>query len=106
MKITLAVFFLLCASAAFAQSAPVLSNEPQFTTFQDHPQRAEPHGLASEQFIVGGSSDAYSYAQGQEPLWQFGPVSQPVPLGDIARACRKEKESVKKAGVVLEKQGS
>jgi hypothetical protein len=39
-------------------------------------------------------------------LWEFGPVSQPTPLGDVARAYRKEKSVAKKAELVLEKQGS
>jgi len=39
-------------------------------------------------------------------LWEFGPVSQSVPLGDVARAYRREKLTVKKSEVILEKQGS
>jgi hypothetical protein len=61
--------------------------------------------LAAEHPLVGGT-DTYSYAQGERPLWEFGPISQPVPLGDVARAFRREKLDAKKAQVVLEKQGS
>jgi len=45
----------------------------------------------------------YYYAQGERPLWEFGPVSQPIPLGDIARAFRKEHAAAKKAQRVFEK---
>lgn len=62
--------------------------------------------MATETPVAGGAADAYGYAQGEQPLWEFGPVSQPVPLGDIARAYRKEKMTGKKAEILLEKQGS
>ena len=106
MKTTLLILFILCATAAFCQSAPVLSNEANITTFYEHPAHAEPHALALEHPIVGGASDAYDSAHGQEPLWEFGPVSEPVPLGDVARAYRREKTAAKKAEFVFEKQGS
>lgn len=60
--------------------------------------------MAREHSLVGGGT--YSYAQGERPLWEFGPVSEPRPLGDIARELRKEKQSAKKAEIVFEKQGS
>ncbi len=107
MKPTLLVIFVLFAAAAFGQqSAPVLSNQPSVTHFTEHPEHAEPHSMAAEIPIAGGASDAYSYAQGEIPLWQLGPMSAPVPLGDVARACRKEKQATKKAELILEKQGS
>jgi hypothetical protein len=62
--------------------------------------------MGTEHSLVGGASDAYSYGQGEQPLWQFGPVSVPTPLGDVARAYRKEKTAAKKAEFVYEKQGS
>ena len=68
--------------------------------------QAEQHALASEHALVGGGSDTYTYAHGERPLWEFGPVSEPVPLGDVARAYRKEKLTAKKATKILEKQGS
>jgi hypothetical protein len=104
MKITLYLLLLLCTAAAFGQTASVLSNNPQMLVVPDHPQHAEQHAMATEHSLVGGGT--YTYAQGERPLWEFGPVSEPTPLGDVARAYRKEKASVKKAGTVLEKQGS
>ena len=105
MKLTLLAIVVLCSAAAFGQ-AGALSNQPMVLELPDHPQHASYTPLACEHPLVGGSSDTYTYAQGERPLWEFGPVSQPVPLGDVARAYRKEKLAAKKAEVVLEKQGS
>lgn len=105
MKTTLLLLFLFCAAAAFGQGS--LSNQPVVLELPDHPQHASYGAMASEHPLVGGSSDTYTYAQGERPLWEFGPVSDPpIPLGDIARAFRKEKLAAKKADKVLEKQGS
>lgn len=106
MKITVFVFLILCTAAAFGQSAPTVSSTPQPAIFTEHPLHAGPHAMGTEEPIVGTTSDAYSYAHGEVPLWEFGPISQPTPLGDVARAYRYQKSTAKKAGVVLEKQGS
>ena len=103
MTTTLLVLFILCA-AAFAQNGGVISNQAQIMQFPEHPQHAELHAMAREQSLVGGSS--YSIEHGEVPLWEFGPVSEKPSLGDVARAFRKEKQTAKKAAVVLEKQGS
>jgi hypothetical protein len=106
MKTTLVVLFILCAAAAFGQTGvAVLSNQPQIIEPASHALHAEQHSLATETPLVGGG--AYTYAQGERPLWEFGsPNPAPAPLGDVARAFRKEKQSARKAEVVLEKQGS
>ncbi len=107
MKTTFVVIFVLFAAAAFAQTAPVLTSQPQMVVMPDHIQHAEQHNLATEQSLVGGGS--YTYAQGERPLWEFGPVlPPPTPLGDVARAYRREKEKLNapKAEIVFEKQGS
>lgn len=105
MKITLFTLFLLVTTGAFGQAIGGVSSEAHMTQIPDHPQHAEQHALAAEHSLVGGGS--VSYARGERPLWEFGPVSQPpVPLGDVARAVRKQKLAVKKAEIVLEKQGS
>jgi hypothetical protein len=106
MKTTIFVLFVLCAAVAFGQSAPVLPNQVQVFEIPDHPGHAAPHEMAPEQLLVGGSPSTYTYAQGERPLWEFGPVSEPVPLGDVARAYRKQKLTAKKAEIVFEKQGS
>jgi hypothetical protein len=103
-KLLFAIVFL-SASAAFGQAGSI-SSQAQAIEFPDHPQHASLTAMACEHPLVGGASDNYTYAKGEVPLWEFGPVSQPVPLGDIARAYRKEKQAAKKAEIILEKQGS
>ena len=105
MKITFVVLFALFSATAFAQSA--LSSQPNVIEMPEHPLHAEQHAMAVEQSLVGGSSNTYTYAQGERPLWEFGPISVPVPRGDVARAYRKQKEAMDvKPVVVFEKQGS
>jgi hypothetical protein len=110
MKITMIVLSILFAGlwtgSAFGQTGvSVLSNQPQVIESPSHPLHAETHAMATETPLVGGGG--YTYAQGERPLWEFGPVSEPpTPLGDVARAYRKEKQSARKAEIVLEKQGS
>jgi hypothetical protein len=106
MKTILFATILFCSAAAFGQVG-ALSNQAVPLQIPDHPQHASYTPMASETPIVGGAPNAYTYAQGERPLWEFGPVSAPpTPLGDVARAFRKEKLAAKKAEIVLEKQGS
>ena len=106
MKPTLLAFFILAAATAFGQTGvSALSGQPQIFEPPSHPQHAEQHSLANETPLVGGG--AYTYAQGERPLWEFGsPNPAPTPLGDVARAYRKEKQTARKAELVFEKQGS
>jgi hypothetical protein len=106
MKTTLLVLFILCAATAFGQLTGSISSQPLVVQVPDHPQHAEPHAMAAERFIVGGGSNTYTVAQGERPLWEFGPVSETPSLGDVARAYRKDKLTAKKAHFVFEKQGS
>lgn len=98
------ILILFCAASAFAQAG--ISSQPTVAQFSEHPEHASFTPMATERPIVGGAPDTYSYAHGERPLWEFGPVSEPVPLGDVAREYRKEKMAAKKAEIVLEKQGS
>jgi hypothetical protein len=104
MKTVLFAMITLCSAAALGQAGS-LSGQAAPLQMSDHPQHASFGSMATAQSLLGGASDV-AYAQGERPLWEFGPVSQPVPLGDVARAYRKEKQTAKKAEVVLEKQGS
>jgi len=73
----------------------------------EHVAHAEQHALAREQALVGSTGETYTFAHGERPLWEFGPMlPPPTPLGDVARAYRKEKLAAKKAEIVFEKQGS
>jgi hypothetical protein len=105
MKITIvAITFLcfLCATSAFGQSAPVLSNVASPIQMQDHPQHASEHAMALESNLLGASP--YGYAQGEVPLAELGSIIYQTPLGDIARVNRKEHTSVPKAAKVSENQ--
>jgi len=106
MKTTLFVLLILCTVSAVGQAGVgVTSGQPSVLEMSGHPEHASQHDLAPEQSLLGTASP-YTFAQGERPLWEFGPVSQPTPLGDIARAYRKEKQMAKKAEIVFEKQGS
>jgi hypothetical protein len=107
MKNTLLVVMIVfVGSACFGQAAATVSSQPQPIQMTSHPMQAEQHSMAAERSLVGGGASTYSYAQGERPLWEFGPISEPVPLGDVARALRKEKLTAKKAEIIFEKQGS
>jgi hypothetical protein len=101
MKTVVFAFFLLCASAAFGQSAPVLPNTAQPVAFVEHPAQAAQHDMGRESYLY--NANPYTYAQGEQPLWQFGSAKQEVPLGDVARAYRKDHAISRKASVVVEK---
>lgn len=107
MKTIFLALIVLSAATALGQvGAGAISSQATPIVITDHPQHASLTPMAGEHSLVGGAPDNYTYAQGERPLWEFGPVSVPTPLGDIARAYRKEKMAAKKAEVVLEKQGS
>jgi hypothetical protein len=99
-----ALFFLcaLCATTASAQTASVLTNNPQPMQMTDHVLHASQHAMAPESSLLGSTS--YGYAQGEVPLAELASPIYETPLGDIARANRKEHAAVPKAAKVLEKQ--
>lgn len=104
MKTTILARFLclLCATSAFAQSAGVLTGTPQPMQMSEHPQHASQHSMAQESNLFG--SNPYSYAKGEQPLSEFGSGPRyETPLGDVARAYRKEHASATKAVKALEK---
>jgi len=103
MKTTIvALSFLcfLCATTAFGQLAPVLSNIPSPIHMQDHPEHASEHAMAQESSLFGNSP--YTHAQGEVPLADLGSPVYQTPLGDIARANKKEHTTAAKAIKVLE----
>jgi hypothetical protein len=90
MKTALFAFFFLCATACFGQVANSTSSSPQPIAVPDHPQHASEHALAQESSLLSTSS--YTYAQGERPLSDFpGTLKPETPLGDIARAFRKQR---------------
>jgi hypothetical protein len=106
MKNIILAGFVFCAAAAFGQATTGGAVHVQPLEFDNNPQHAERQPMAIERPLVGAGVDTYTYAQGERPLWEFGPVTEPVPLGDVARAYRKEKQMARKAQFVFEKQGS
>jgi hypothetical protein len=100
MKTIFGTLFFLCATAAFSQNAPVLNNDAQPLRITDHPEHAAQHGLAPETSLLGGSS--YSYAKGEVPLAEFASPIYETPLGDLARALKKERANNPKAKKVSE----
>lgn len=101
MKITLFVFCMLCATAALAQNAPVQNGVAQPLQMADHTQRASEHAMALESSLL--SNSPYTYAKGEVPLAELGSPMYQTPLGDIARAYRKEHAAVPRAVRSLEK---
>ena len=104
MKITIVAFTflcILCAPAAFAQNAPVLSNTPAPMTMLDHPQHAAEHEMRMETSLLSAGSP-YTYAQGEVPLADLGSLIYQTPLGDLARASKLEHANDPKAVKILE----
>jgi hypothetical protein len=101
-RAVVAVFFLFAASAFGQQAAPVMPNVPVEFTISGNPAHAERHELAQEHTLM--ASDLYSYAQGEQPLWQFASDKRVTPLGDIARELRKQHDNAPKAEVIWENQ--
>jgi hypothetical protein len=100
--LALCLLCFLCATAAFGQNAPVMSNIAQPIQMQEHPQHATEHALAKESSLF--SASPYGYAQGEVPLAELGSLPYQTPLGDVARANRKEHIAVPKAAKVSENQ--
>lgn len=102
MKITLCILAFVCfTGAAFGQAAvggSALSAEPVIYEFQSHAGRASQQGMALHQDILEQFQNVQ--AHGVRPLWEFATPTSEVPLGDAARALRKEHLSAKKAEVV------
>jgi hypothetical protein len=102
MKTTLLALCLLSASAAFGQTASLITNEPSPIHISGHQLQALQQSMQTERSLLftGGSTSA----QGERALWEAGakPAAD-VPLGDIARFYRDQHSVVKKAVKRLEK---
>lgn len=107
MKTTLFVLLILSTAAAVGQASGGISSYAQpLRMSAGTPEHATQHEMAQESPLVGGRPNTYTVYEGERPLWEFGPVSEPIPLGDVARAYRQQKAAAKKAEVILDKQGS
>ena len=102
MKKTLMVLCLFLTSAAFGQYiATHIDSPPQVYHAPDHPGHASYTAMATEQIVVGGGS--VLIAQGERPFSDF-PQTAPVPLGDLARALKKQHSQDKKSRYLWENQ--
>lgn len=104
MKTVFLLFCGLCATAAFGQNigtvGSVLNAEPVPISVSSHPGHAAEKPMLSEQNLLGSSS--YTIAHGERPLWEVAPKKVEVPLGDVARALRKDRAVAKKSAIVVE----
>lgn len=101
MKTAIVVFCLLTATLAFGQvGQSAISATAQPVIMYEHPLHASQHALAEESNLLGTS--AYSYAKGEQPLWEFGESKYETPLGDVAREYRKTHVFARKADKVSE----
>lgn len=101
MKTTLFALCFLCATAALGQSVAVgsaLNSQPQMVQFSSHPEHASQQPMGQGENLLEKSG--YVYAQGERPLWEVVPASDAMPLGDAARALKKEHATAKKADIV------
>ena len=99
MKTLLLGFFVFGATAAFGQTASVLSNEPTPIRINDHTARASQKSLAGEQSLLISSS--VISARGERPLWELMQPSEEVSLGEAARLLRQQHAVDKKAKVYI-----
>jgi hypothetical protein len=96
-----ASFVLFVSGAAFGQSGNILSNNVQPFQVMDHPHQATENFLGRETSLY--STSGVYFAQGEVPLADLGSPIYHTPLGDVARAYRKEHEAAPKAVITLER---
>jgi hypothetical protein len=97
MKILLVISCLLITTAAFGQAAAgayVMDNQARMVAVPSHPETASAQPMGASQNLLG--------SHGERPLWEVATKKPEVPLGDIARTLRKEKEATKRATLVRE----
>ena len=100
-------FFAICflfATSAFGQATlgvGHLSNQPVVYEFESHPEHASYKTMGAEENLLNSNS-SFTAAQGERPLWEVAPKIDAVPLGDVARAYKKEHVAVPKSTMVWE----
>jgi len=102
MKLVIGVLFLVCAVSAFGQTAGYISGQVAPIRMAENPQHASVHEMAHEESLLSSCTSPYHYEQGEQPVWQFGELPRTTPLGDVARAVRRERLTAKRAEVVWE----
>jgi hypothetical protein len=96
------VLCIFCAVGASGQVSGVLNAQPQMFEMPSHPQQASQQGMSQSHDIMERSASVWG--QGEKPLWEamqeMGTATAVTPLGDSARALRKDHAAVKKASIV------
>jgi hypothetical protein len=101
VTLALVTLCLLCTAGALGQTVgTVLNSQPVVIQVPSHPGHASQKPMAQESSLLGTS--AYTFAIGEQPLWQFAPAPDAIPLGDIARLLKSDHKAAKKADVVWE----
>lgn len=103
MKTARLLCLLFLASLTWGQSslAPsIVNGQPQPLHQLGNAQQASPAAMRQSQNLLGSAT--YSSAKGERPLWEVAPPITVIPLGDTARALRKEHEAAKKAKFIRE----
>ena len=100
MKTIIFALCFLCTTAAFGQVGASISARSQPITFESNPQHAMRPAVVEPENLFDSNASTYTYAQGERPLWEVAEKKVEVPLGDSARALRKEHEVVPKAAKV------
>ncbi len=91
MRTTLFVFCLFCATGVWGQSAVGSSS----LSYEPRAQHASQQAMAQGHNLL--ESSGFNYARGEKPLWEVAPQTTPTPLGDTARALRKEHAAAQQA---------
>jgi hypothetical protein len=89
----------LCSVGAVGQvSGGTMNSQAHALVMSGNPQHASQTAISAEHSLIGRSTTIS--AHGERPLWEVMPEAPVVPLGDSARALRKEHAAVKKAVIV------
>ena len=101
MKKLLFLACIFCGVAAVGQTSLTVNNaQPQMFEMPSHPETASQHDMAAGRDLLERSSNI-GYVQGELPLWEVAKnLAWETPLGDSARALRKEHDSAKRAPLV------
>jgi hypothetical protein len=101
MKIILVLSCIFFASLTWGQaSLSVMNGQPQPLHQASNPKHASQVPMSREESLL--SSGAYTSGKGERPLWEVAPPSHTTPLGDVARALKKEHEAARKATFIRE----
>ncbi len=104
MKTTLLFLFcLLGAVTALGQAVAggsALSSTPHVPQFYSRAEHASRQDLARGQSLL--PHPGFAWGKGERPLWEVASPAREIPMGDVARALRKQHAEAKKAVRVWE----